>query len=263
LTWVLIHGSAQLHLVARPRADRWHKKTTPNTGGLAILATAVCCYLVLAPGRYSLIAACAAFVALLGFLDDRIQLRPLLKLGGQSVAALALMAGGLALRVTPWDWVNILLTDLWIVGITNAFNLIDNMDGLCAGVGVIICGSRLVLALESHDAEGALLLAALAGSILGFLIFNHRPARIFMGDCGSMFIGFSLGALAIVSPVPSKRLFVSALFYPALTFLYPIFDTVLVSVLRRSAGRPISVGGRDHSSHRLVSLGLSERKPVY
>jgi UDP-GlcNAc:undecaprenyl-phosphate GlcNAc-1-phosphate transferase len=95
------------------------------------------------------------------------------------------------------------------------------------------------------------------------LIFNHKPAKIFMGDCGSMFVGFSLGTLAIASPVPNTRVFVATLFYPALAFLYPIFDTVLVSVLRRSAGRPVSVGGRDHSSHRLVSLGLTERKAVW
>ena len=108
-----------------------------------------------------------------------------------------------------------------------------------------------------------MLLAVLAGSVLGFLVFNYKPARIFMGDCGSMFIGFSLGSLAIASPAPNTRIFLSTLLYPTLAFLYPIFDTLLVSVLRRSAGRPISVGGRDHSSHRLVSLGLTEQKAVW
>jgi UDP-GlcNAc:undecaprenyl-phosphate/decaprenyl-phosphate GlcNAc-1-phosphate transferase len=263
LTWLLVHASLRLRLVAQPRADRWHERATPNTGGLAILIAFACCYLCFASGQYAVIAICSVFVALLGFVDDRMQLRPLVKLAGQSVATVVLIASGVIFRGTPWHWANVILTFLWIVGITNAFNLIDNMDGLCAGVAAIICGSRFVLALQNHDVGGAMVLVILAGSVLGFLIFNLKPARIFMGDCGSMFIGFSLGALAIASPVPSTRVFVSTLFYPALTFLYPIFDIVLVSVLRRSAGRPISVGGRDHSSHRLVSLGLTEGKAVW
>jgi UDP-GlcNAc:undecaprenyl-phosphate GlcNAc-1-phosphate transferase len=263
LTWLLIRWSVPLGLVAQPRADRWHGKATPNTGGLAIVIASASCYLFFASGRYAVIAACAGFVALLGFIDDRVQLRPRVKFAGQAVAVVAAMAGGVVFHVTPWAWIDLMLTFLWIAGITNAFNLIDNMDGLCAGVAVIICASRFVLALENHDGGGALLLAILAGSVLGFLIFNHQPAKIFMGDCGSMFVGFSLGALAIASPAQHKRLIVSTLFYPALAFLYPIFDTVLVSVLRRSAGTPISVGGRDHSSHRLVSLGLTERKAVW
>jgi UDP-GlcNAc:undecaprenyl-phosphate GlcNAc-1-phosphate transferase len=251
-----------LRLIAEPRADRWHGAATPNTGGLAILIASACCYLAFASDRYPVIALCAASICMLGFFDDRVQLRPLVKFAGQSAAVVVVIASGTVFRATPWEWANLVLTFLWIAGITNAFNLIDNMDGLCAGVAVIICASRFVLAHQNHDEGGALLLAVLAGSLLGFLIFNYKPARIFMGDCGSMFVGFTLGSLAIASPVPNTRVFVSTLFYPALAFLYPIFDTVLVSVLRRGAGRPISVGGRDHSSHRLVSLGLTERKAV-
>ena len=263
LTYLLFRWSVRLRLVAQPRVDRWHGKPTPNTGGVAILIASACCYCAFASAQYSLIAACAGFVGLLGFLDDRVQLRPQVKFAGQSVAVIVVIASGVVFRVTPWEWANLVLTFLFIAGITNAFNLIDNMDGLCAGVAVIICGSRFALAIQNHDDGGALLLAILAGSVLGFLFFNRKPARIFMGDCGSMFVGFSLGALAIASPVPQTRIFVSTLFCPALVFLYPIFDTLLVSVLRRCAGRPISVGGRDHSSHRLVSLGLTERKAVW
>ena len=177
---------------------------------------------------------------------------------------IVVIASGVVFRVTPWEWANLVLTFLWIAGITNAFNLIDNMDGLCAGVAVIICASRFVFAVQNGDPRGALLAGDHSpAAVLGFLVFNYKPAQIFLGDCGSMFVGFSLGALAVASPVPNTRVFASTLFYPALTFLYPIFDTALVSVLRRSAGRPISVGGRDHSSHRLVSLGLTERKAVW
>ena len=211
LTYLLVRWSLRLRLVAQPRSDRWHGKATPNTGGLAILIASACCYLCFASDHYRIVAVCGAFISLLGFLDDRVQLRPLVKFGGQSVAVVIVIANGVVFRATPWEWANLAVTFLWIAGITNAFNLIDNMDGLCAGVAVIICCSRFLLALRNYEAGGALLLAILAGSVLGFLIFNHKPARIFMGDCGSMFIGFSLGALAIASPVPHTRVCFSAL----------------------------------------------------
>jgi UDP-GlcNAc:undecaprenyl-phosphate GlcNAc-1-phosphate transferase len=220
-------------------------------------------YLVVERGRHPVVAAAAAFVALLGFLDDRIQLRPLVKFAAQSIAVVAVIAAGVVLRPTGWEQLNILITFLWIAGITNAFNLIDNMDGLCAGVTIIICGFRFWLALQNGDPVGAQFMMILAGAFLGFLIFNYRPAKIFMGDGGSMFAGFVLATVAVVSPVPNTRVLVSSIFYPALTFLYPIFDTVLVSFLRRAANRPITVGGRDHSSHRLASLGLGEQKVVW
>lgn len=261
LTAGAIPLSLRLDWIAPPRGDRWHKRATPNTGGLAIALSCVALYAAIAPRSYGLIASAAAGIALLGFADDRIPLKPWVKLAGQSIAAGAVVAGGVIFHATPWSAPNALFTMLWIVGITNAFNLIDNMDGLCAGVTVIVAGFRVWSALRSGDQAGAALCALLGGSYLGFLVFNFRPARIFMGDCGSMFAGFSLGALAIASPLPNTRIFVSAL-SPALTFLFPIFDTVLVSCLRRAAGVPVYRGGRDHSSHRLASLGLSDAKVV-
>ena len=263
LTRLLVRFSFRLRLMAQPRLDRWHRRPTPNTGGIAILVAAALAYVAVLPAHYGPIVVAAVFVALLGFLDDRIQLKPSIKFAGQSLAALAVIASGVVFRATPWEPLNYALSFLWIVGITNAFNLIDNMDGLCAGVAVIISGFRCWFAIQNGDAACALIMAVLGGSFLGFLVFNYSPAKIFMGDCGSMFAGFLLSALAIASPVPRTRVVLSALFYPALTFLYPIFDTMLVSVMRRAAGRPVSVGGRDHSSHRLVSLGLSERRVVW
>jgi UDP-GlcNAc:undecaprenyl-phosphate GlcNAc-1-phosphate transferase len=263
LTRLLIRFSFRLGLTAQPRVDRWHKQPTPNTGGLAILVTTAIVCLAAAPGDYGRIVAVAVLVSLLGFLDDRIQLKPSIKFAGQSVAAVGIISGGVVFRATPWELLNYALSFLWIVGIANAFNLIDNMDGLCGGVTVIISGFRCWFAVANGDAACALIMAVLGGSFLGFLIFNYKPAKIFMGDCGSMFAGFLLGALTIASPVPRTGPVLSAFLYPALTFLYPIFDTMFVSVLRRAAGRPIWVGGRDHSSHRLVSLGLSEQQAVW
>ncbi|HTT65037.1 MAG TPA: MraY family glycosyltransferase, partial [Bryobacteraceae bacterium] len=109
----------------------------------------------------------------------------------------------------------------------------------------------------------AKLCGILAAAFAGFLLFNYHPARIFMGDCGSLPVGFTLAALTLAGPAPPKGLVMAGFLYPALTFTYPIFDTALVSILRKLAGRPISVGGRDHSSHRLVSLGLDQRQVVW
>jgi UDP-GlcNAc:undecaprenyl-phosphate GlcNAc-1-phosphate transferase len=219
-------------------------------------------YAVAGPPEYGAVAAAAAGIALLGFLDDRIQLKPLVKVAGQVAAAGFVIASGSVFHMTNWPTVNVAISVLWIVGITNAFNLIDNMDGLCGGVIVIISLFRCGFALQNGDLPGAMLSMIIAGGFLGFLFFNYKPSKIFMGDCGSMFGGFALAALTVAAPVPYTKAFLSSLLYPAVTFIYPIFDTILVSILRRAAGRPISVGGRDHSSHRLVSLGHSERKVV-
>lgn len=264
MTCALIRLSVRMHLVASARSDRWHRHETPNTGGIAIVLTcAALCALVVSEGPYRLIVGVGVAVALLGIVDDRIQLRPAIKVAGQALAAAFVIWNGIIIRPTRIEALDLAITFLWIIGVTNAFNLIDNMDGLCAGVTIVICLFRFVAAVQNSDTGGALVLAIFGGGFLGFLVFNHKPAKIFMGDGGSMFAGFVLATLAISSPSPHTRLFVSGLFCPALTFLYPIFDTTLVSVLRRLAGRPISVGGKDHSSHRLVSLGISERKVVW
>jgi UDP-GlcNAc:undecaprenyl-phosphate GlcNAc-1-phosphate transferase len=263
LTLLLQRVSSRIRLVAIPVADRWHKTPTPNTGGIAIVFAATIVYFLAAKSIYSNIALAAIGIAVLGALDDRFRLRPSLKFFGQSVLVIFVMSSGVLFRPFAWNPGNVLITFLWIAGVTNAFNLIDNMDGLCAGVVVIIGLSRLAVAFESGDAGGVTLAAILVGAYLGFLYFNYHPAKIFMGDAGSMFAGFALASLAIAGPVPKTRALLSALFYPALTFLYPIFDTTFVSMLRRAAGRPITVGGRDHTSHRLASLGHLEKDVVW
>jgi len=260
---IYLRLSTRLRLVAVPRADRWHSQPTPNSGGIAILISCAIVYGIAGRGQYGSIAFFAGAVSILGLIDDRVGLRPLVKFAGQSIAAIGVIASGVVFRPTGWNLFDLAITFLWIAGITNAFNLIDNMDGLCAGVAIIIAGFRCWPAIQNGDIAGAQLLATIAGSFFGFLIFNYKPARIFMGDAGSMFAGFSLACLAIASPLPNTRIFVSAILGPALTFLYPIFDTMLVSVLRTTAGRPISVGGRDHSSHRLASSRLGERRAVW
>jgi UDP-GlcNAc:undecaprenyl-phosphate GlcNAc-1-phosphate transferase len=262
-TYGLIRLNSRLGLTAAPRGDRWHRQATPNSGGVAIFLSCALAYLLAFRGAYAGVAAGAGAIFLVGFLDDRIRLSPVLKLGAQCIIAAMVVGSGVVFSLTSWHWVNCAFSFFWIVGITNSFNLIDNMDGLCAGVTIIICVFRVGLLGAGGHWVDAGLAAVVAAAFAGFLIFNYNPARIFMGDCGSMLAGFTLSALTIASSEAHTKAFAAGFFYPALTFTYPIFDTLLVSCLRRSAGRPISVGGRDHSSHRLAYLGIGERQVVW
>jgi UDP-GlcNAc:undecaprenyl-phosphate GlcNAc-1-phosphate transferase len=261
LTWMQTRLNGRLRLTAAPRQDRWHSRPTPSSGGIAIFLAMAAVYLVWFRGQHVSIALGSAALWLLGLVDDRCRLKPWTKLLGQCVVSAAVVASGVVFHATSSATFNLAFSFFWLVGITNAFNLIDNMDGLCAGVTVIIGLFRVVLLVPTswQDANACVVVAAAYG---GFLALNRKPARIFMGDCGSMLAGFSLAALTIASPLAHTKAFVAGVFYPALTFIYPIFDTMLVSVLRKAAGRPISAGGRDHSSHRLVLLGLSESRAV-
>jgi UDP-GlcNAc:undecaprenyl-phosphate GlcNAc-1-phosphate transferase len=262
LTWLQLRLNRVLRLTAAPREDRWHRDPTPSSGGIAIFCAMGVGYALWFPGQHVPIVAGVVALWLLGLVDDLSGLPPWLKLLGQSAASAFVVWGEVVFHATSSSAFNYVFSFLWLVGITNAFNLIDNMDGLCAGVTVIIASFRFSLLAVAGSWSEANLCALVAAAYGGFLILNRNPARIFMGDCGSMLAGFSLAALTIASPLAHTKAFVGAVFYPALTFTYPIFDTMLVSVLRRAAGRPISVGGRDHSSHRLVSAGLTESRAV-
>ena len=155
---------------------------------------------------------------------------------------------------------------LWLVVLTNAFNLLDNMDGLCAGIAVI-AGAGLLVGLFGRQDVGHEIryLAILLGATSGFLIYNAHPASIFMGDAGSLFLGLTLASLtlSVGGPAHDRSRILSIVVAPMLVLLVPIFDTTLVTVSRLVSGRRVSHGGRDHSSHRLVALGLSERRAVF
>lgn len=263
LALVLIRLSPRLGWTAAPRDDRWHRRITPNTGGAAILLACAAVYLVALRGLHPMVAIAAAAMSVAGFVDDRRRLRPVTKLLLQCALAALVVSSGAVFRASGWHAVNVAFSFLWIVGITNSFNLIDNMDGLSAGVAIIISAFRVFALAAGGFWSDAALAAVLGGAFAGFLIFNYHPARIFMGDCGSMLAGFALAATTIASPLPHTKALAAAVFYPVLTFTYPIFDTLLVSWLRTATGRPISMGGRDHSSHRLAALGIGERRVVW
>ena len=265
LTPVCRSLARRLGMIAAPKDDRWHRKPTAMLGGPAIVAAGLAAFLVAggfrAPRLFLAWMAGAVLVSALGVLDDILHLRPTTKLIGQIIAALVPLYAGLTIPVFH-PIVAFWIALVWIVGIANAFNLLDNMDGLAAGIAAI---ASIVLAIHSMaNGNGTLAVAAasLAGAALGFLVFNFHPASIFMGDGGSLFLGFSLGTLTLIDLGSRPLVSLSIIAVPLLVLMIPIFDTVLVTVLRLSHRRSVTVGGRDHSSHRLVSLGLSEPRAV-
>jgi UDP-GlcNAc:undecaprenyl-phosphate/decaprenyl-phosphate GlcNAc-1-phosphate transferase len=261
--------AARLNVVAHPRDDRWHRSTVPLLGGVAIAVSLAVGSIV--TGIVSSIAvplAAALVICGVGLVDDFLTLRPATKLIAQISVAAALVYLGYTLRWLESPLLDSLLTIAWVVGLTNAFNLLDNMDGLCGGVALIVAIMLLVGFYTGVTRDRAVAemtyLALLAGGTAGFLLFNFPPASIFMGDTGSLLLGFSLAALTL-SPDGvrgSRADVVSVITAPVFVLLIPIFDTTLVTLLRLLSGRSPATGGRDHSSHRLVAMGLSERTAV-
>jgi len=263
----LVRAAARRHgIVARPKADRWHSKPTAMLGGVAIYAAVVVTYLLLVPHTrqgWVVVGASTALFAV-GLVDDFLHIKPYQKLIGQVLGASAVVYFGLLL---PWGWgasVAMAVTIFWLIGITNAINLLDNMDGLGAGISAIAAVFIAANFAVNGQMTEAATLAVFAAALMGFLIYNSNPASIFMGDCGSMFVGFFLASSALLSSAGDRgRSFIVVIAVPVLILFIPIFDTTLVTVVRKLSGRAASQGGRDHTSHRLVALGLSERRAVW
>lgn len=265
LTFLVRRGALANGLIATPRPDRWHQRPTALCGGIAIfLAFQLGCWLFVPnlPGTHLLLLGCA-LLFVLGLLDDLYHISPPVKLVIQFAVAAVVVFFGRRLPWTTYQAINIAITIFFLVGITNAVNLLDNMDGLAGGVSLIACEFLMITFLLNGQTSQAMIPALLGGAVLGFLVFNFNPASIFMGDCGSLFLGFGLGATALLSDYDRTRNLFAVLLTPVLILLIPIFDTCLVTVSRKLSGRAISQGGRDHASHRLVALGLSERRAVW
>jgi UDP-GlcNAc:undecaprenyl-phosphate/decaprenyl-phosphate GlcNAc-1-phosphate transferase len=253
-------------VVAKPKIDRWHKKPTAMLGGVAIALSVLLGVFVLAPHTtYSwVILRASGFLFFVGLIDDLLHIKPYQKLIGQIMGAAYVVYYGLTLPWTHSVLVNMALTIFWLIGITNAINLLDNMDGLSSGIALIASGFLALSFLNAGQLNEALVLIAFAGALLGFLIYNSYPASIFMGDCGSMFVGFFLASSALENVTGGRtRSFLPVLAVPILVLFIPIFDTTFVTILRKLSGRAASQGGRDHTSHRLVALGMSERRAVW
>jgi UDP-GlcNAc:undecaprenyl-phosphate GlcNAc-1-phosphate transferase len=265
LTFAVRELARHYGFVAKPKSDRWHKRPTAMMGGVAIfLATILASMLFVEHTRESwVILAGSSFLFLVGLVDDVLHVKPYQKLIGQLIGTAIVIGSGMVLPWTDSAILNIGITIFWLIGITNAINLLDNMDGLAAGIAAIAAFSLAIGFGASGQMNEMALVAAFTGALVGFLAFNFNPATIFMGDCGSMFVGFLLASSVLLTQVGGRsRGVVSILAVPALILFVPIFDTTFVTVLRKIWGRKASQGGRDHTSHRLVALGLSERSAV-
>ena len=267
--WALLRSPAARWVVSLPSADRWHASATPSLGGIGIfIGFSAGLWGAAAAGAFSLseafvgIYAAIALVFAAGLADDVFDLGPLAKLAAQAGAVAIVLATGTHVRLIHNAVAGDAIAVVWLIGVANAFNLLDNIDGLAASLAAIAFGFFAVDAVTVHP-DDASLAFAVAGALacIGFLPFNlrgRRPALVFMGDSGSQMLGFALAALGLRSSHLVAGTTVATLILPVLVLAVPILDTTLVTAVRLLDGRPIYQGGRDHSSHRLVRFGLSE-----
>lgn len=274
-TPVIKKFAVKIKVIDIPKDNRRiHKKPIPLLGGLAIYFSFVLT-LILKTGKLSQseigILIGATIIALGGFLDDKFEIRPWQKLLFQITAALALTIYGV--RIV---WItnpissselsmsiglfSVPLTVIWVVGITNALNLIDGLDGLAAGVAFIAAVTIFIIAFLNGRDEAAVLTVILAGSILGFLPYNFNPASIFMGDTGAQLLGFLLAAISIKGTIKSATAFAIAV--PILALGIPIYDTLFAMIRRKINGKPIMQADKGHLHHRLLDMGLNQRQAV-
>ncbi|PSQ54330.1 MAG: hypothetical protein BRD28_02550 [Bacteroidetes bacterium QH_10_64_37] len=262
LTPLVIRLARARGWVDYPSDDRWHDRPVALMGGIA-LAGAVA--LGVGVGRAPVLQTWPVLVGaglmfVVGALDDRWGLRPDAKVLAQVLATVLLLYAGYAFWRGGPAWASMPLTFLWVIGVTNAFNLIDGIDGLAAGVAAVAAGAFVLVSMVLGQGGLAVVMAAVMGAALGFLAYNAPPARVFMGDCGSLFLGFLLAAGAL--GVQSGGEPVVGTLVPIAVLAVPIFDTTFVTVTRLLRGASVARGGTDHVHHRLVHLGLSERRAV-
>ncbi len=273
VVFALLRSPLRRWIVASPCQDRWHASATPALGGIGIVVgLAAGVGLAVAAGQVDPawelagILGGAGLVFALGLVDDLRPLSPAVKLAGQAAAGGVVLASGIRVEIVDNGVAATFLGLLWLVGITNAFNLLDNMDGLAGTLAIVAAAFFAVDAVTVHPDR--LLLAvslSLALAVAGFLPFNFRPGRpaaVFMGDSGSQAVGMTLAALGLATSWKVAETTVATLILPLLVLAVPILDTALVTAVRLVEGRPVHQGGRDHASHRLVRSGLSERVTV-
>ncbi len=280
LTPLVRYLAVKGNFIARPRDDRWHKRPTSLLGGVSIFLTLMVVWLIASVAigfnasfrpLFPLALGCIT-IFLVGLADDLFEINPQHKLVGQIIIASILVIFGFQVNWFESLTANLVISIFWIIGIINAFNLLDNMDGLSAGIALIAALFLFLAQVYISPAVNSsfpalLLLSVFIGTILGFLFYNFNPASIFMGDSGSLLIGFLLAGLTTEASGlmvgPQSGHLVSVLAIPILILFVPILDTTFVSLMRKLSGRSISVGGRDHSSHRMVAIGFSEKTAVF
>jgi UDP-GlcNAc:undecaprenyl-phosphate GlcNAc-1-phosphate transferase len=291
LTPLMIPLAFRLKIIDEPGARKIHKKVMPRAGGLSILLSFILpliaassiiflaqrgvvereflpsLALVHLPGMisvlprlfYFLLGGIAIFI--IGLLDDLNNLGPAKKILGESIVIAVVVGMGIRLSIfSQFTLLTSLLTIVWMLTITNAFNLLDNMDGLSAGVALVSSLIFLVIAASNHQYFVATLLAIFLGGLTGFLPYNFHPAKIFMGDSGSLFVGYIMSGLTVLSSFYHEGLPTHlALLMPILILAVPLYDTGSVILIRLREKRSVFKGDKSHFSHRLTSMGMSER----
>jgi UDP-GlcNAc:undecaprenyl-phosphate/decaprenyl-phosphate GlcNAc-1-phosphate transferase len=265
-TPILRRFALRFGITDQPNQRKLHTRPVPLLGGAAIYLSFVVVLLLYGDRSYVNevvgIFVGASLISVMGIVDDQWGLGSYVKLLGQLLAASILIVSSVQVQLFAVSWLNIAVTLLWIIGITNALNLLDNMDGLAGGVAMIAAAYFTLLAAMSGQYLVGALAAALAGACAGFLLYNWNPAHIFMGDTGSLFLGFLLAAVGIKLRFPSNSVMITWMI-PVLVLGVPIFDTTLVFVSRLRRGKnPLTTPGKDHLSHRFAHLTGSRREAV-
>ena len=281
ITPIVIRVARQLNIIDTPDIRKVHSKPIPRIGGVAIFVSMMGLVIPvlflsnivgdgfrLIHSKIVVVLCAAGFIFFVGLVDDIRGLRVRTKLWIQLTAAIIVCSAGIrieSIAITDWlildfGWFSWPFTLFWIVGITNAINLSDGLDGLAAGISAVACGVIAILAICNNDVVMAVLMLALLGSLTGFLVFNFDPAKIFMGDSGSLFLGFTIASSSVLCATKTET--VVGLALPILALGIPIFDT-LFSILRRFIERrSLFAPDRSHFHHRLLALGLRQRHVV-
>ena len=270
LTYPVKKLAIKLGVLDMPNHRKIHKKVTPRLGGLAIFLGAFLGALYLQPRHEHLpeILLGAIVIIITGALDDRFGIRPVIKLAGQLIAASFLISSGLIIeRITlpligmvDLGFISVLVTVLWVVGITNAINLIDGLDGLATGVTTIALTSLFIMAIIDGQAVAAYLCIVLIGANLGFLRHNFYPAKIYMGDTGSNFLGYMIATISMLGLFKNVALF--SFIIPIIVLAVPIFDTLFAIVRRAYNKKSIMKADYKHIHYQLLAAGYSHRKSV-
>ncbi|EIJ80486.1 Glycosyl transferase, family 4, conserved region protein [Bacillus methanolicus PB1] len=270
VTPFVIKLAIKIGAVDKPNARKVHSKLMPRMGGLAIFIGVIAGYF--AGGVYNekvtAISVGAILIVLIGMLDDKYELSAKVKFAGQLLVAALIVASGLTMDLVTIPYIGNFelgfwsypITVLWIVGITNAINLIDGLDGLSAGISAIGIATIAIMAALAGKMLIFTLSLILLGSIIGFLFYNFHPAKIFMGDTGALFLGYSISILSLLGLYKSVTLF--SFLVPIIILGVPVFDTTYAIIRRIVNKKPISAPDKSHLHHRLLALGLSHRNTV-
>ena len=267
----VIKLAQKLGVVDKPDARKVHSNVMPRLGGLAIYIAFLAGFIYISTiiELPMSIAIAATVIVIVGFIDDKFQIKPWHKLSGQLLAAIVVLSDGLFIKylsipfveesVQVSLWIAIPISIIWIIGVTNAVNLIDGLDGLASGVSIIAAAAIFVMALIMNDIIVAFLSITLIGSTLGFLFFNFHPAKIFMGDTGSLLLGFLLAILSLIS---FKQVTIITLIIPIIILAVPIIDTSIAIIRRKLNRQRIMDADKNHLHHRLLAAGFSHRQAV-